>query len=65
MLHATADMIRIDPPASPLVLCDRLLTLAQEVDRAGLRTAAETLLELSAQVLEPVRRAPRGVRRNA
>ena len=42
-----------DVPASPLVLCDRLLTLAQDADRAGLRVAAERLLELVSEVLEP------------
>ena len=38
---------------SPLVLCDRLLTLAQDADQAGLRRAAESLLELVGVVLEP------------
>lgn len=32
---------------SPLVLADRLLSLAQEADRAGLRSAAERLLRLA------------------
>ena len=39
---------------SPLLICDRLLTLAQDTDRAGLRGAAQHLLELVSEVLEPV-----------
>jgi hypothetical protein len=34
------------PPASPLVLCDRLITLAEDADRAGLKTTAAHLVEL-------------------
>ena len=37
---------------SPLVLADRLLTLAQEADRAGLRDCAARLLGLIDVVLE-------------
>jgi len=37
---------------SPLVLCDRLLRLAQDADGAGLRDAAEHLLALAADVLD-------------
>lgn len=39
---------------SPLLICDRLLTLAQDAERAGLRGAAQHLLELVSEVLEPV-----------
>jgi hypothetical protein len=53
-----------DSPVSPLILCDRLLTLAQDVDRAGLRGAARHLLDLAGEVLEPVRPArPAAARR--
>jgi hypothetical protein len=38
---------------SPLMLCDRLLTLARDADRAGLRRAAEHLLMLVSEVLDP------------
>ena len=38
------------PVASPLVLSDRLLTLAQDADRAGLRGAALRLLEAHPEV---------------
>ncbi len=37
---------------SPLVLSDRLLTLAEEADRAGLRSAAEKLLSLAHAVFD-------------
>jgi hypothetical protein len=37
-----------------------LLTLAQDVDRAGFRTLAEHLLELADDVLEPVLQARSG-----
>jgi hypothetical protein len=42
------------------VLCDRLLTLAQDADRAGLRRAAESLFELVGAVLEPHRSVSAG-----
>jgi hypothetical protein len=37
---------------SPLMLCDRLLTLAQDADRAGYAATAEHLLELADAVFE-------------
>lgn len=39
-------------PASPLILADRLLTLAQDVDRAGYRETASHLVTLVYDVLE-------------
>ena len=39
-------------PFSPLMLSDRLLTLAQDADRAGYRKAAEHLLSLAEDVLD-------------
>ena len=41
------------PAFSPLLLSDRLLTLAQDADRAGYRIAAEHLLYLANEVLDP------------
>ena len=41
---------------SPLMLSDRLLTLAQDADRAGYRLAAENLLFLAQEVLEQPQR---------
>ncbi|HEX3347985.1 MAG TPA: hypothetical protein VHS58_07790 [Acetobacteraceae bacterium] len=40
---------------SPLVLCDRLLTLAQDADRAGYSFTAEQLLHLAHVVLDEKR----------
>lgn len=39
-------------PASPLILCDRLLTLAQDADRAGFSVTAEHLLYLADSIFE-------------
>jgi len=49
------------PQFSPLVLSDRLLTLAQDADLAGYRGTAEHLLVLASQVLDKPAR-PRRVR---
>lgn len=44
------------PRPSPLILCDRLITLAQEADRAGFAITAEHLVHLAESVFEePVR----------
>jgi hypothetical protein len=44
---------------SPLLLSDRLLTLAEDADRAGYRGMAERLLDLAEQVLdEPAWHSP-------
>jgi len=45
-----AEMPKVTP--SPLVLSDRLLTLAQDADRAGYAATAEHLLELAFTVFE-------------
>jgi hypothetical protein len=51
-------MLRIDPrvpsspTASPLVLCDRLISLAEDAERAGLRTTAAHLVELIEEIFE-------------
>ena len=39
-------------PVTPLVLSDRLLTLAQLADRAGCRTTATALLSLAHAVFD-------------
>ncbi len=36
--------------SSPLMLCDRLLSLAEDADRAGLSRTAECLLKLAFRV---------------
>jgi hypothetical protein len=54
-LTGTPEALRLDPSVSPLVLCDRLLTLAKDVDRAGLRDIAERLIEFAGEVLQQPR----------
>ena len=47
----TLDMLALNPaartPVSPLVLADRLLSLAQDADRAGFTKPAERMLRLA------------------
>ena len=52
MLHSAFDNARGAPVVSPLILCDRLLTLAADADFAGLRGTAEQLLQLASTVLD-------------
>lgn len=40
-------------PVSPLMLADRLISLAQEADRAGYRDAATNLVTMAFTVLDP------------
>ena len=40
------------PPSSPLMLADRLLTIAAETDRAGFTDVAQRLLGLMYDVLD-------------
>ena len=54
MLRTTAHQAE---PVSPLVLADRLLTLASDAERSGLRRPAERLLRL-AYALYDERAAP-------
>jgi hypothetical protein len=39
-------------PISELILSDRMITLAQEADRAGLRATAEQLVSLACAVFD-------------
>jgi hypothetical protein len=55
MLHAT---VNGHSTFSPLVLCDSLLSLAEDADHAGLRATANRLLTLATAVLDE-RPAPR------
>ena len=43
---------RPDPQPSPLMLADRLLTLARDAERAGLPTAATRLVKLAYAVCD-------------
>ena len=40
------------PPASPLVFADRLISLAQDADRAGYGRTASRLVRLACKVLD-------------
>ena len=42
----------VSRPVSPLMLADRLITLAQDADRAGYRDAASHLVSLVYTVLD-------------
>ena len=44
--------VPLDPPVSALVLSDRLITLAQAADHAGLRGTATRLVRLAHSVLD-------------
>lgn len=43
------------PQPSPLLICDRLLSLAQDADRAGCAETAEHLFHLAHTVLDEKR----------
>jgi hypothetical protein len=59
MMFATQAAAPAFLAVSPLMLSDRLLTLAKEADRVGLRSAAQHLLHLASTVLDPCTTTPR------
>ncbi len=48
----TTDTVKAPAPVSPLVLADRLISLAQEADRAGYSDAAVRMLGLAYAVFD-------------
>ena len=52
MSYMTRVVSQKEQAFSPLMLSDRLLTLAEDADKAGFRTAAENLLFLASTVLD-------------
>jgi hypothetical protein len=59
--YSQTEMIRSDTPkpaASPLVFSDRLLSLAQDADRAGYHTTADRLVKLAHRVFDEAFRMP-------
>lgn len=52
MTYMTRIETEAKPAFSPLLLSDRLLTLAKDADMAGYRIAAEHLLFLASEVLD-------------
>jgi hypothetical protein len=53
--ESDAPVSRLGAIPSPLILCDRLLTLAQDADRAGCAITAENLVQLAHSVLDEQR----------
>ncbi len=53
---AAANEIAIAGKVSPLLLADRLITLAQDADRAGYSATAERLIKLVNRVFDEGRR---------
>jgi len=56
MLHFSTSETRLPAPASALVLSDRLIALAEDAERAGLRDTATRLVRLACSVLDESRR---------
>ncbi len=52
MTYMTRIVHETKPAFSPLLLSDRLLTLAEDADKAGYRITAEHLLSLASEVLD-------------
>lgn len=52
MLRLALPVPASPPPASPLVLCDRLISLAEDADRAGFKTTAAHLVELIEEMFD-------------
>ena len=44
-----------DVPASPLMICDRLIGLAQDAERAGYATTAGRLVRLATRIFDEKR----------
>ncbi len=51
MMDALSPTTPTQPPVTPLLLSDRLLSLAEQADRAGMRLTAERILRLATTVL--------------
>ncbi len=51
MMDALSPTTPTQLPLTPLLLSDRLLSLAEQADRAGMRLTAERILRLATAVL--------------
>jgi hypothetical protein len=58
MSDAITETIRRAAAVSELVLSDRLLTLAEDADRAGYTSTAEHLLSLACSVFDEAAKRP-------
>jgi hypothetical protein len=56
MLHLSDSEPTVPPPATALILSDRLIALAEDAERAGLRATATRLVRLACTVLDESRR---------
>jgi len=56
MLHLSLSKPAVPAAATPLVLSDRLISLAEEAERAGLRATAARLVRLACAVFDEGRR---------
>ncbi len=45
-------MLQTTPPPSPLIICDHLIAVAQEADRAGLTATARDLVDLAYRLFD-------------
>jgi hypothetical protein len=45
-------MLQTQPAPSPLVICDHLIAIAQEADRAGLTATARNLVDLAYRLFD-------------
>ena len=52
MLHLSTSVPTVPAAPTPLVLSDRLITLAEDAERAGLPVTATRLLRLASAVLD-------------
>ncbi len=57
MLHLRPPEPPKPPALTPLILSDRLITLAEDADRAGLPATATRLVRLACTVLDEGRRS--------
>ena len=61
--HLMAQLHSIEPPVSPLLLSDRLISLAEQAEQVGCTATARHLVRLASSVLDEKRaRAPRSPR---
>ena len=51
-MPSTQSIVLATPVRSPLMLADRMITLAQDADRAGYSKAASRLVRLACKVLD-------------
>jgi hypothetical protein len=58
MMRTSTVELRMPPPCSELMLSDRLISLAEDADRAGYTDTAEMLVNLACSVFDEASRKP-------